>query len=33
VGDVANALDLAAAGSVHDIDLDRLHQRLAANLD
>jgi FAD dependent oxidoreductase len=29
----ANALDLAGAGSVHEIDRDQLHQRLAANLD
>jgi len=29
----AHALDLAGGGSTHDIDLDRLHQRLAPNLD
>ena len=29
----AHALDLAGRGSVHDIDLDRLRGRLAANLD
>jgi hypothetical protein len=32
----AHALDLAAqatTGSVHDIDLDRLHARLTSNLD
>ena len=28
----AHALDLAAQGSVHDVDLDKLRQRLAANL-
>jgi ribulose 1,5-bisphosphate synthetase/thiazole synthase len=28
----AHALDLAGGGSTHDIDLDRLHDRLAPNL-
>jgi hypothetical protein len=28
----AHALDLAGGGSTHDIDLDRLHGRLAPNL-
>ena len=28
----AHALDLAGGGSTHDVDLDRLHQRLAPNL-
>jgi hypothetical protein len=29
----AHALHLAGSGSIHDIDTDLLHQRLAANLD
>jgi hypothetical protein len=29
----AHALDLARAGSVHDIDLSKLRERLARNLD
>jgi len=29
----AHALDLAGGGSTHDVDLDRLRQRLAPNLD
>jgi hypothetical protein len=27
------SLDLAGTASVHEVDLERLHQRLAANLD
>jgi hypothetical protein len=27
----AHALDLAGSGSTHDVDLDRLHERLAPN--
>jgi hypothetical protein len=29
----AHALDRAGTASVHEVDLERLHQRLAANLD